>query len=116
MTGREALARALALMHETDTAAYEPCACAWLNTVRAELYDVARCRSDRTGSPITALASVSSLDEELPYDEELCARAVPFGLCARIYSEEGDSSMLSLYKQEYAAAASACDAAVVKLV
>ena len=110
MTGSELLARAVAIMQETETEHYEPYAAPLINLVLAETFEVnQRIRRFGGKEELPALPQIRELSEEIPYEEVLCARALPLGLLCRIFAAEGNNPMLSLYKREYAEAVNECD-------
>lgn len=114
MTGREALTMAAHTLHETDLSIYADPAVSWINMILGELFDVAnRRRSFRGEAPLRSLPQIGSLDEDLPYDEELIVRCMPKGLTARMFSEDYDNAQLGMYRQEYAAAVNECDRGLV---
>lgn len=117
MTGREALEIAANMVHETDLSLYAATAKSWLNVILGELYEIAnRRREGRGEEPFHSLPQIHSLDEELPYDEELSVRVIPKGLVARLFSEDCDNAQLAMYRQDYMTAAQECDRAVCKII
>lgn len=110
MTGSSLLARAVALMQETESEHYEPYAVALINLVLAETFEVnQRIRRFHGKEGLAGVPQIRELSEEIPYEEELALRALPLGLLCRIFAAEGNNPMLSLYKQEYASAVNECD-------
>lgn len=117
MTGREALEIAANIVHETELSPYTAAAKSWINVILGELYDIANRRREWRGEePFHSLPQVRSLDEELPYDEELSVRVIPKGLVARLFSEDCDNAQLAMYRQDYMTAAQECDRAVCKII
>ena len=117
MTGREALAMAAAVVHETDLSLYTPTAKAWINLLLGELYDVANRRREWRGEEaFFSLPQIADLDDDLPYDEELNVRALVKGLVARLFSEDCDNVQLAMYRQEYEIAVRELDRATVKII
>ena len=81
MTGSELLARAVAIMQETETEHYEPYAAPLINLVLAETFEVnQRIRRFGGNEELPALPQIRELSEEIPYEEVLCARALPLKL------------------------------------
>lgn len=115
MTGVTALEQACHIVHETDVAQYEPAALTWINVVITELYDVANRRRISWGEDeFQSVPILTSLTDDLPYDDELIYKTFVKGLVCRLFSEEMDNSMLGMYKQEFALAVNECDRAKIK--
>lgn len=115
MTGADLLSAAAAIMHLGDTAGYLELAPEFINLVLAETFEVNnRLMLAKGGAELDAIPSVSTLDEEIPYDEALSRLALPLGLVCRLYADEDNNAMLSLYKQEYALAVNAADRCVAR--
>ena len=101
MNGESLLARAAALMHETDISPYRACAVSWINTLLAENFALINRRREYAGlEPYRQLPAIASLAQELPCDEEFAAACLLYGLAALIFAEEANPPMLSMYKQE----------------
>lgn len=116
MTGNELLARALALYSETDTSDEDvrTLAVPSINMVLAEVFDVNnRIRRFNGKDELTAIPEIESLDQNIECEDKLLRLAMPYGLAALLYFEEGDNPRLSMFKEEYANRVSQCDRWVV---
>ena len=105
MTGTDLLTNALALMNETDTTSHEATAVAKINLVLVETYhENNRIRRSKDMESLTSIPVISALTETLTYENELLYRVLPLGLVCRLFVDEDNIPVLSMYKQEYASA------------
>lgn len=114
MTGNELLKRAAAILQESPGgyAGYAP---EHINLVLAETFEVNnRIRLSKGMEELPAIPALASLDDAVPYEEELAGLALPLGLACRLYADADNNAMLSLYKQEYAFAVNAADRCVAR--
>lgn len=105
MTGNELLAAALALFAETDASdeTYQALAVPYINTVLAEAFNCNnRIRRFNGISAHSMIPAITSLSDEIDYEEELLRSALPYGLAAKLYFDEDNDGRLSYFNQEYA--------------
>lgn len=105
MTGNELLTRAMALYAETDTSDEDARALAvpYINMVLTETFDTNnRIRQRRELDPLAEIPEISSLNDEIIYEDYLVKLALPYGLASKLYFDEDDNSRLSMFLQEYA--------------
>ena len=105
MTGREVYSAALALLFETPYSAqeyYEQFALPVLNILLPELYS-ADCglKQVRGKEPLAEPPQLSGLDQELPYEPELCQNALPYGLCAKLVYDDGEMNKVGYFQNLY---------------
>jgi len=114
MTAQELLSAALALFFETDGTAYAGTALRHINMVLAESWRTNnRLRRQAGKSELAQAPVLTSLDETLPYEDQLTRMALPYGLAAKLYFDEEDNARLNYFLQEYASRLDACDRWVV---
>ena len=90
---------------------------AFLNALLLEALPCQNSRRRAAGlAPIEA-PQVSGPEEELPYDDELCRLALPYGLAAYYFSDEGEGGTAANYRARFVSAlddlskAAACEMA-----
>ena len=54
--------------------------------------------------PHSSLVPLTSLEDELPCEEQLAASVLPLGLCARLAMDDDDMSKVAYYQNQYVAA------------
>ena len=116
MTGQDLLARALALMAETDTsdADYQTLAVPYINMVLAEVFDVNnRIRAYNGKEELDEIPEIQSLDDEIECEDKLLKLALPYGLAAKLFFDEHDNARLSMLNEEFANRVGQCDRWVV---
>jgi hypothetical protein len=88
-----------------------------INIVLAETFDVNnRIRYSKDKAELTACPTITALTDTLTYEDELTRFALPLGLLCRLYVDEDNLAMLSVYKQEYAAAVNNADRCIASFV
>ena len=89
MTGRECLQRAMQLLVIDDETDYEPYALGQLNALLQETFDVNNgILLAANKKPLEVAPVMASLDEDIPYEEPLVSRALPYGLAAKAYMDD----------------------------
>lgn len=105
MTGTELLTNTIALMGESDTSPYTDYAVPLINLVLAETFELNNnVRLSKELAPLSAIPTLTAVTDALTYETEVLLRVVPLGLVGRLYVDEGNTAVLSMYKQEYAIA------------
>ena len=110
MTGREIYENALALLFEDEATAgdYNTFALPLLNMLLPELLGVNnQLRIVRGKMPIQEAPSLESLEDTLPYEEELCRSALPFGLACRLVYDDNDLQKVAYFNAAYVNAVNA---------
>lgn len=64
--------------------------------------DLLRARAGKP--PHSSLVPLTSLEDELPCEEQLAASVLPLGLCARLAMDDDDMSKVAYYQNQYVAA------------
>ena len=116
MTVNDLFLNALPIFAETDASDsdYQALAIPHTNMCLAETFEVNNRMRMRAGlDPFTKIPSVSSMDDEIPYEEKLVRLALPYGLAEKLYFDEENDGRLSMFKQEYANRVEQCDRWVV---
>ncbi len=101
MTGNDILKISLDLMFETETE-YEKNAVSFLNLMIPELFETENLI--RTAQNLELLADVpyiESLEEVIPYCDNLTRGAMPYGLASMIMMDDDDTSKAGYYRQLY---------------
>lgn len=102
MTGIDLINSAIALMGETDPTDYTAYATPLINLVLAETFDLNNnLRAAKSEEVLTAIPAITAVTDNIAYENELLPRVLPLGLVCRLYVDEGNTSILSMYKQEY---------------
>ena len=105
MTYGELLDRALGILEYSDRQGREAFAKEMTDLVLAELWDINNRLREEKGLPaFEDIPSVSSFEDEIPYEEELVRRDLILGLVCRLCADEEDSSLHNFYSTEYALA------------
>ena len=105
MTYGELLDRALGILEYSDRQGREKFSKEMTDLVLAELWDINNRLREEKGLPaFEDIPSVSSFEDEIPYEEELIRRDMILGLVCRLSADEEDSSLHNFYSAEYALA------------
>ena len=110
MTGREIYKGALARLFETEQTAgdYNTFALPLLNILLPELLGVNnQLRSIQGKEEMPAAPLLSSLEDDLEYEEPLCRAALPFGLAAKLLFDDNDNQKISYLNAAYVNAVNA---------
>lgn len=102
MTGSELYRHALALMSLTSVRAkgYEELALPILNELLADCFAVNNTLREEGGlSPLEEVPRMASLTGEIPFEEELCRRVLPFGLASMLLLEDDGGRSQWLYER-----------------
>ncbi len=104
MRGEEILAAALGLMFEADFPYGDGAAVDLINHVLMENFYLNEHLREHGGKEkYGELSRIFALGDELGFEPRL-NEALVLGLLCRVYADEDNPGMLSMYKQEYAAA------------
>lgn len=104
MTGFQLLDGSLALLL-TDRALapeYTEYAPGLINMLLAETHEINNSlRASKGLAEHAAPQSITSLDDELPCEEELARSALMYGLVAKLIMDDGDMSRVSYFQNQY---------------
>ncbi len=50
---------------------------------------------------LTSAPIITSLEDEVDYSEEICRVALPFGVCAYFFQDDGESSSSLMYRERF---------------
>ena len=116
MTGKEVLKLSLNLLFE-ETDEYNSAAVSFLNLLIPELFVTEQqIRKAKGLEELSAVPYIESLEDEIPYNEELVRAALPFGLAAHITFDDGDMAKVSYFRQLYVNAVNTFTAAYPEMV
>lgn len=108
MTGRECFDRAMKLLIIDDVVDYEPYALAQLNALLQETFDVNNgLLLAANKKPLEVAPVMVSLDEQIPYEEPLVSRALPYGLAAKAYMDD-DVGLSQQYQAWFVSYVNSC--------
>ncbi|MBR5559010.1 MAG: hypothetical protein IKU72_02040 [Oscillospiraceae bacterium] len=114
MTVYELLTAAAALFFETDLSAYSEIALPFVNMILNECFEANNRIRRRSGKEsLTTVPVLTSLYEQVPYEERLVRLALPYGLAAKLIYDEQDSARMNYFLSEYANRVNQCDRWVV---
>ena len=76
-----------------------------LNIILAETFSLNNALRDlREKEPLLKLVTVSGLTDEIPYEEDILYKVIPYGVAGLLYAEDDDTGLGSYYRQKYEAA------------
>lgn len=104
MTAQQVYSAALALLFETEGSAgdYNIYALPLMNLLLPELFDVNNSILKAEGKiPLTDIPVLSSLSENIPYDEKLLRSSLPYGLAAKLVYDDNDMEKVGYFHQLY---------------
>jgi len=110
MTGKEVYLAALALLFETEETAgdAEDHAPSLINALLGDLFSINNMLREEAGKErLLEIPALSSLTEDVPYEDKLVRGCMPYGLAARIVYDDDDMAKVDYFTQLYAAAANA---------
>ena len=101
MTGNDILKISLDLMFETETE-YTKNAVSFLNLMIPELFETENLiRAAQNQEPLAGVPYIESLEEVIPYCDNLTRGAMPYGLASMIMMDDDDTSKAGYYKSLY---------------
>jgi hypothetical protein len=103
MTGTDLLNLALPLMFATDSTEYQAAAIPVINLLLADCFESNNSiRIFNGDAELTEIPSIAALSEELPYEDAINRKVLPFGLAGYLYAEDDATiSTLRMNKYEY---------------
>lgn len=114
MTANELFYAAMALFYENNSEVHQDYVKGLINVLLAECFDVNNRLRRRAGKEeLTRIPRIGDMMDEIPYEEMLVRLALPYGLAAKLFFEEGDNPRLTYFLQEYAQRVDRCDRWVV---
>lgn len=116
MTGNDILKISLDLMFETETE-YEKNAVSFLNIMIPELFETENLiRTAQNRELLADVPYVESLEDTIPYCDNLTRGAMPYGLASMIMMDDDDTSKAGYYRQLYVNAVNSYSRSVPGLV
>ena len=107
MTGTQIYKTACAFLAMTpeDGAELEPLAISWLNSLLAEAlpYENANRLANQKG-PLQTAPQITVLKEEIPYCNDLCQIALPYGLASYLFMEDENYGWAADFRSRYLSA------------
>lgn len=116
MTGNDILKISLDLMFETETE-YTKNAVSFLNLMIPELFETENLiRMAQKQEPLADVPYIESLEDVIPYCDNLTRGAMPYGLASMIMMDDDDTSKAGYYKSLYVNAVNSFSRAAPEMV
>jgi hypothetical protein len=101
MTGTELLNLALPLMFAADSAEYQDAAIPVINLLLSDCFEVNNSIRKHNGdAEFTEIPEIDTLSDELPYEDAINRKVLPFGLAGYLYAED-DATVATLRMNKY---------------
>lgn len=112
----DVLKAALDLLYE-DTNEYNPYVITHFNILIPELYETEQSiRAAKGEELLNGIPFISSLNDVIPYSEEILRGAMPFGLASFIVVDDNDMSRVAYFRQLYVNAVNSLSATAPEMV
>ena len=108
MTAGEIYRRALSYLYDREgrDPEFQRCFHDFLNALLVEALPCQNSRRAAADLPPLTAPEVRAAEDEIDYDDELCALALPYGLAAYFFADEGEDGKAAAYRERFIAALS----------
>lgn len=113
MLANDVFNMAMGLLQEDDTSDFEVFAIPMLNVILAETFYVNNSlRSAVNKNKLDDIPQITSLNDELIYENYLLLNAFPYGLAAKVMLDDTDLNKMAFLHNQYVTAITACSRAI----
>ena len=87
---------------QKDKSNYESMFCPILNLITAECFTVNNILRRRNElEPLTEIPFAEDLEDDIPYEDEMLRKIMPYGIAAQLYSEDDENGITNVYREKY---------------